>query len=354
MLTETAGNAKGDPARQTKFLATFFHCVVAGVRLRRDRLARRRHLRRAAVIDLTPAEIVLQHGAALSDWSAVEPSIFSNVYERTLNPVMRSQLGAHYTGEADTAACAAYGGPPTLADDDQPAKLLTLNLRRAGRDRGRVTPPERRAGQFAGCRGRVETRRHCRLRGGRGRRHHRPLQIHEHEARGRHGGLAPTRRAGSAGRESPGHDPGAGETVTPTGATSSRPCGAVDPTLVGGGTLQGGRTDAAPVGAGRPHGRRPPGGGRQADGRPVRRGRATRSRQSGSATRSSVFKRSEASSASAVPRPAGPSTSRRPAWASCGRAGRWWAGEARVRGVLPVTRRCMAWRGRTARRATVS
>ena len=29
-------------------------------------------------------------------------------------------------------------------------------------------------------------------------------------------------------------------------------------------------------------------------------------------------------------------------------------GEARVRGVLPVTRRCMAWRGRTARRATVS
>ena len=51
---------------------------------------------------------MLLHGAALGDWSAVEPSTFSTLSERMLNPVMRSQLGAHYTGEADTAACAAY------------------------------------------------------------------------------------------------------------------------------------------------------------------------------------------------------------------------------------------------------
>ena len=51
---------------------------------------------------------MLLHGAALGDWSAVEPSTFSTLSERMLNPVMGSQLGAHYTGEADTAACAAY------------------------------------------------------------------------------------------------------------------------------------------------------------------------------------------------------------------------------------------------------
>ncbi len=35
------------------------------------------------------------------DWSAVEPSIFGTLFERTLDPAKRSQIGAHYTSRAD-------------------------------------------------------------------------------------------------------------------------------------------------------------------------------------------------------------------------------------------------------------
>ena len=35
------------------------------------------------------------------DWSDVEPSIFGTLFERTLDPAKRSQIGAHYTSRAD-------------------------------------------------------------------------------------------------------------------------------------------------------------------------------------------------------------------------------------------------------------
>ncbi len=35
------------------------------------------------------------------DWSSVEPSIFGTLFERSLDPTKRSQLGAHYTSKAD-------------------------------------------------------------------------------------------------------------------------------------------------------------------------------------------------------------------------------------------------------------
>ena len=35
------------------------------------------------------------------DWSAIQPSIFGTLFERSLDPAKRSQLGAHYTGEED-------------------------------------------------------------------------------------------------------------------------------------------------------------------------------------------------------------------------------------------------------------
>ena len=39
--------------------------------------------------------------AARLDWSAVEPSIFGTLFERSLDPSKRAQLGAHYTSRAD-------------------------------------------------------------------------------------------------------------------------------------------------------------------------------------------------------------------------------------------------------------
>jgi type II restriction/modification system DNA methylase subunit YeeA len=55
----------------------------------------------ADVIELRPNEIdelirVNQH-----DWGDVEPSIFGTLFERTLDPAKRSQIGAHYTSRAD-------------------------------------------------------------------------------------------------------------------------------------------------------------------------------------------------------------------------------------------------------------
>jgi len=41
------------------------------------------------------------HDAAGLDWSAIEPSIFGTLFERSLDPSQRAQLGAHYTGRHD-------------------------------------------------------------------------------------------------------------------------------------------------------------------------------------------------------------------------------------------------------------
>jgi type II restriction/modification system DNA methylase subunit YeeA len=39
--------------------------------------------------------------AAALDWSTIEPAIFGTLFERSLNPGKRSQLGAHYTSKQD-------------------------------------------------------------------------------------------------------------------------------------------------------------------------------------------------------------------------------------------------------------
>ena len=35
------------------------------------------------------------------DWSSIEPAIFGTLFERSLDPDKRSQLGAHYTSRDD-------------------------------------------------------------------------------------------------------------------------------------------------------------------------------------------------------------------------------------------------------------
>jgi hypothetical protein len=55
----------------------------------------------AEVIDLRPEEIEALIRANDYDWAHVEPSIFGTLFERTLDPAKRSQIGAHYTSRAD-------------------------------------------------------------------------------------------------------------------------------------------------------------------------------------------------------------------------------------------------------------
>jgi len=53
------------------------------------------------VPSITVDDIRVLHTAAGLDWSSIEPSIFGTLFERSLDPNKRSQLGAHYTGRHD-------------------------------------------------------------------------------------------------------------------------------------------------------------------------------------------------------------------------------------------------------------
>ena len=54
-----------------------------------------------AVEPLTKVELDGLVEASGMDWGNVEPAIFGTLFERSLDPAKRSQLGAHYTGRAD-------------------------------------------------------------------------------------------------------------------------------------------------------------------------------------------------------------------------------------------------------------
>lgn len=55
----------------------------------------------AAVPALTGADLATLSRAAALDWASIEPAIFSTLFERSLDPAKRSQLGAHYTSRDD-------------------------------------------------------------------------------------------------------------------------------------------------------------------------------------------------------------------------------------------------------------
>jgi hypothetical protein len=53
------------------------------------------------VLDLTADDIDRLVALNAYDWASVEPSIFGTLFERTLDPAKRSQIGAHYTSRED-------------------------------------------------------------------------------------------------------------------------------------------------------------------------------------------------------------------------------------------------------------
>jgi hypothetical protein len=55
----------------------------------------------ARALDLTKDELEVIHLATALDWSSIEPVIFGTLFERTLDPTTRAQLGAHYTSRTD-------------------------------------------------------------------------------------------------------------------------------------------------------------------------------------------------------------------------------------------------------------
>jgi hypothetical protein len=55
----------------------------------------------APALELTREEAGILLAAARQDWGAVDPSVFGTLFERSLDPAKRAQIGAHYTGRDD-------------------------------------------------------------------------------------------------------------------------------------------------------------------------------------------------------------------------------------------------------------
>lgn len=53
------------------------------------------------VLTLNNADMGVLYEAAQLDWGSIEPAIFGTLFERSLNAIKRSQVGAHYTSTAD-------------------------------------------------------------------------------------------------------------------------------------------------------------------------------------------------------------------------------------------------------------
>ncbi|MCY2995907.1 MAG: class I SAM-dependent DNA methyltransferase, partial [Planctomycetota bacterium] len=103
IFSRLLSGSKKDPSRLTKMLANLFEAMSNGGTFGADEILYFDGglFADAAVIAVTEHEIVTLSTLADFDWSAVEPSIFGTLFERTLDPAKRSQIGAHYTSRED-------------------------------------------------------------------------------------------------------------------------------------------------------------------------------------------------------------------------------------------------------------
>jgi len=53
------------------------------------------------IAELSSSDLSILADATKLDWASIEPAIFGTLFERSLDPNKRSQLGAHYTSKAD-------------------------------------------------------------------------------------------------------------------------------------------------------------------------------------------------------------------------------------------------------------
>ena len=103
LFTDILKAATSDPAHFAKTLEELFRVMATGGSFGQHKI---RHFNGhlfedATVFELNEDELSILGEAATADWQFIEPSILGTLFERALEPEQRSQLGAHYTSEAD-------------------------------------------------------------------------------------------------------------------------------------------------------------------------------------------------------------------------------------------------------------
>ncbi|MCL4204203.1 MAG: hypothetical protein KJ000_17105 [Pirellulaceae bacterium] len=106
VVTKAGSRGLSDPAAGQRFaqsLTSLFQAMAHGGLFGPDEIL---HFNGglfadADVIELTPDEILKLRDISHLDWSGLEPSIFGTLFERTLDPEKRSQIGAHFTSRDD-------------------------------------------------------------------------------------------------------------------------------------------------------------------------------------------------------------------------------------------------------------
>ena len=95
--------SKDDPPRLKKQMDSLFEAMRTGGDFGVDEISYFNGglFDNAESIELTGDEIETLISAAIQDWAAIEPSILGTLFERSLDPSKRSQIGAHYTSRED-------------------------------------------------------------------------------------------------------------------------------------------------------------------------------------------------------------------------------------------------------------
>lgn len=103
LFSKLVTNTATDPRRFTRQITLLFETMREGGDFGIDEIP---HFNGGlftdiSVPELQPADIKAIADASTLDWSSIEPAIFGTLFERSLDPGKRAQLGAHYTGRAD-------------------------------------------------------------------------------------------------------------------------------------------------------------------------------------------------------------------------------------------------------------
>ncbi|RMH30957.1 MAG: class I SAM-dependent DNA methyltransferase, partial [Planctomycetota bacterium] len=95
--------SKGDTARLQKQMDALFAAMRTGGDFGTDEIAYFNGglFDESPALELTDKEAAILLDAAKQEWAAVEPSIFGTLFERSLDPDKRAQIGAHYTSRDD-------------------------------------------------------------------------------------------------------------------------------------------------------------------------------------------------------------------------------------------------------------